>query len=257
MLTTPAWIAAALACAAVWLVWRPVAGRGLSGRSVQVGSALVAVPAAIVLLPPSSVALLLVGVAAAGGALLLSRRRASRRGAQARSDQVQRFCEELAAELSAGLPVGTALDGVAERWPELSLVASAARLGGSVPETLRDLATRPGAGDLRLVAAAWHVAQRGGAGLALALESVAGSLAERQRTRRLVASELASARATARLMALLPLLTLAMGSGAGGDPVAFLLATSPGLVCLAAGCLLALAGLWWIEAIATGVEAET
>ena len=257
MLNGAAIVAAALTAVAAWLVWAPMVGRARSDRQVPVLPAMVAVLVAVVLLPPSSLALALVAAAVAAGALLLQRRRAQRCRAQARSDEVQRFCEELSAELSAGLPVGAALDGVAARWPELGPAAAAARLGGSVPDTLRDLAARPGAGDLRLVAAAWHVAQRGGAGLAVALESVAGSLAERQRTRRLVASELASARATARLMAGLPLLTLAMGSGAGGDPVAFLLTTTPGLVCLGSGCLLALAGLWWIEAIASSIETDS
>lgn len=249
--------AAALGAAAAWLLWRPTVRADPTDRSGLVGSMLIALPVAIVILPPSSVALALVGVGAGGGVLFLQRRRAGRRRAQETADQVQRFCSELSAELAAGLPVGPALDGVAARWPELGPVAAAARLGGSVPDTMRDLASRPGAGDLRLVAAAWHVAQRSGTGLAVALQSVAGSLTERQRTRRLVASELASARATARLMALLPVLTLAMGSGAGGDPLAFLFSTTPGLTCLATGCLLALAGVWWIEAIASSIEADS
>ena len=249
--------AAALAGVAAWLLWRPAVRPSPSDRSVLAGSLLLAVPVAVVILPRSWVSLALVGAGVGAGVLFLQRRRAERLRAQARADQVQRFCEELSAELSAGLPVGSALDGVAARWPELASVAAAARLGGSVPDTMRELAARPGAGDLRLVAAAWQVAQRSGAGLAVALQSIAGSLAERQRTRRLVASELASARATARLMAVLPVLTLAMGSGAGGDPVAFLFSTTPGLACLATGCLLALAGLWWIEAIAAGIESES
>jgi len=249
--------AAVLAAVAAWLLWKPVIGPGRSERSVVAVALLLAVPVSVVVLPRSWVALALVGGGVGAGVLFLQRRRGERRRAEASAEQVQRFCEELSAELAAGLPVGSALDGVAARWPELAPVAAAARLGGSVPDTMRDLARRPGAGDLRLVAAAWHVAQRSGAGLAVALQSVAGSLAERQRTRRLVASELASARATARLMAVLPVLTLAMGSGAGGDPVAFLLSTTPGLACLATGCLLALAGLWWIEAIAAGIESDS
>lgn len=256
MLTGPAVAAALLAFVATWLGLRPSGGSDPPARSVLVAVGLAAGLVAALRLPASSVALGLVGALAGGGALLLQRRRAERSRAQARSEQVQRFCEELSAELSAGLPVTRALDGVVVRWPDLAPAASAARLGGSVPDALRELASRPGAGDLRLVAAAWQVAQRGGAGLAAALESVADSLAERQRTRRLVASELASARSTARLMAGLPVFTLAMGSGAGGDPVVFLFATTAGLVCLAVGCLLALAGLWWIEAIATSVESD-
>jgi tight adherence protein B len=249
-------VPAALAFLAVWLAWRPSDDSVFPARSVGVMLGLATAATAPLLLPASSLALGLVAAGAGGGALLLQRRRGDRSRARSRSEQVQRFCEELSAELSAGLPVATALDGVALRWPEMGAAASAARLGGSVPEALRELAARPGAGDLRLVAAAWQVSQRGGAGLARALDSVAGALSERQQTRRLVASELASARSTARLMAGLPVFTLAMGSGAGGDPVAFLLGTAAGLVCLATGCVLALAGLWWIEAIATSIESD-
>lgn len=195
--------------------------------------------------------------ASTGPAVIVSGFGGRRRAAVARSGRVQGFCEELASELAAGLPVPAALTAAGQRWPELRAVAVAQALGGSVPDALRVAAEQPGAGDLRLVAAAWQVAERSGAALAPALESVVASLEQRRRTRAVVTSELASARATARLMAALPVFTLAMGSGAGGDPVGFLLGTPTALACLAGGLALAGLGLWWIERVAVGVERGT
>lgn len=194
----------------------------------------------------------LAGVAA-GAVTVLRRRAVQRRVAAVQAQAVLDFCEEIAGELDVGSSPALALERASRRWPFLAPVASAQRLGAPVPEALRTLSRAPGCGDLVLVAAAWQVSERTGAVLARALTAVASALREDQKVRRVVASELASARATARLMAVLPLLTLAVGSGAG-DPVAFLLRTPPGLACAGAGLLLALAGVAWIEAIAASVE---
>lgn len=176
-----------------------------------------------------------------------------RRRREVAADQaaVLEVCDLLAAELAAGRPPGAALSAASERWPPLIAAVEAVRLGADVPDALRRLAEiRPGAADLRWVAGAWQVAQHSGHGLSAALERTAGGLRSRRRTRRLVDSELASARATARLVACLPLAVLVMGSGAGSDPWTFLLATPAGWVCLAGGLGLIGLGLWWIERLA-------
>lgn len=183
------------------------------------------------------------------------RRQRKRSDALERSARIREVCDLLAADLAAGLPAGPALAGGVEVWPDWDVVARTDRLGGSAAEAMRSLARLDGAGDLIQVAAAWQLSQRSGAELAAALAEVAAALADAEQTRRVVRSELASARATARLVAALPLATLAMGSGMG-DPVSFLITTPIGWLCLIAGLSLALAGLAWLEQIAARVEGE-
>lgn len=181
------------------------------------------------------------------GVRVLARRR------QVAADQaaVLEVCDLLAADLAAGRPPEAALAAGAHRWPPLAPVVEAMRLGADVPDAMRRLAAqRRGAADLRWVAGAWQVAQHSGHGLSAALHRTADGLRARRRTRRLVDSELASARATARLVACLPLAVLLMGSGTGSDPWSFLLGTPVGWVCGALGLGLVALGLGWIERLA-------
>lgn len=176
---------------------------------------------------------------------------ARRRGTASTQAAVLEVCDLLAADLAAGRPPGAALSAASERWPPLVAAVEAARLGADVPDALRRLAgEQRGAADLLWVAGAWQVAEDSGHGLAAALERTGRGLRSRRRTRRLVDSELASARATARLVACLPLAVLLMGSGAGSDPWSFLLTTAVGLACLVLGVGLLGLGLWWIERLA-------
>ena len=219
--------------------------------------AVLALVPLLVWIPPGWLVPAVVGAGALGVAWLLWLRRRERHLAQATGDRVLEACEHLASELATGQPPGAALARAADDWPVLAPVAEAFRVGSDVPAALRTVASRPGADDLRLLAAAWHVAHRTGQGLADAVERVARQLVDARATRRVVDGELASARATARLVALLPVAALLMGSGVGGDPVGFLLRTPAGWLCLATGLAFGLAGLWWIEALARDADRVT
>ncbi len=191
------------------------------------------------------------------GALLavaaMVRRARAARAAERRRAAVVEVVEALAGELRAGQPPQAALERSVEVWAGFAPVAAAGRLGADVPAALRRVARLPGAEGLGEVATAWLVSEDSGAGLSACLEQVAATARARQATRHVVAAELASAQATARLVALLPLGVLAMASGVGGRPWHFLLDTPAGVLCLAAGVALAFTGLWWIDRIAAAV----
>ncbi|CAN5221387.1 hypothetical protein BH18ACT9_BH18ACT9_13430 [soil metagenome] len=182
-----------------------------------------------------------------------SRRRQQR--ARVRASVVE-LSEALVGELRAGRPVIEALDRSARVWIPFAPAAAAARLGADVPATLSRLGRCPGGEGLVRLASAWRVAQHSGCSLAGVLDQVAVSGRAELASERLVQAELASARATARLVALLPVVTLAMASGAGGDPWQFLLSQPSGLTCLASGAGLVFIGLWWIDRIADGVARQ-
>jgi tight adherence protein B len=207
----------------------------------------------VTLLDGRDLALGLVALGATAGVVQIWRRGRRRRALDRRRAAVVELGEVLGGELRAGQPVVRALERGEEAWPAFAAVAAAARLGADVPGALRLLAAEPGAEGLREVAAAWQVSERSGAPLASAVAQVVESARARQSTAGLVRAELASAQATARLVAALPVATLAMASGVGADPWGFLLDHPAGLTCLATGVALVLAGLWWIDRIAAGV----
>ena len=124
------------------------------------------------------------------------------------------------------------------RWPPPGA------MGADVPSLLRELAPRPGAGQLRTLAATWQVAHDTGSGLAAAIGQAAEAIRADRRTTRLVASELAAAHATARMLAVLPVGVLLLGHGCRRRPGGLPDSTrTAGLVCLAVGLGLSFAGM--------------
>jgi tight adherence protein B len=201
-----------------------------------------------------TVALALCASVLTAGGFRIARSRQARGGAAQRRHDVVEMCDAMAAELRAGQPAPRALCRVAEHHPYLARAARAARLGGDVPAALEALAAEPGASGLGIVAAAWRVADRSGAGLAVVLDRASDALRSDQAAVREVEASLGPPRATARMLAALPLLGLLLGAGIGGDPLAFLLGSAAGNGCLVVGSGLALLGVWWVERLAEAVH---
>lgn len=200
--------------------------------------------------------LLIVVAAAVGGATAVRVMTAtrSRTRARARRRAAVEALSLVAAELRAGALPDTALRSAAVEIDLLDGAARAASHGADVVAALRGAGEQPGAEVLGDLASAWWVADRAGAPLSTVLTRLADRARDDLDLAAEVDAELAPARATARLMAVLPVFGLALGSGLGGDPVEVLLETVPGGICLVLGVAFASAGVLWVERVAAGAD---
>lgn len=267
---------AARASALVGLV--PAGRLGRAGPvTLAVGAALTAMLAAGLAAGPTA------GVAAAVlvGVGLRSREQAGRTRREVAERRARiALCEALAAELRAGQPPAAALRravsgrersrGPSGRGPgrgaegggaaALRQAAGVAELGGDVTAVLRAAAGTadrgPGEPDvLHQLAACWAVAERSGAGLEVAVRRLTEGLRAQERQRAELAGELAGARATARLLAVLPGLGILLAAAVGAQPLAFLLGTPVGGACLLVALGLDVAGLAWTRRLVAGAVA--
>ena len=184
----------------------------------------------------------------------LSVRAVRHRGLRRRADEVAQGCQVLAGQLRIGQIPGRALLTVAEEFPAFAGAAAAQGVGGEVPAALRRAASQPGHEGLQALAAAWQLAEHSGAPMAEAAEQVAEHLDQVAALRRSVNAELAPARATGKLLAVLPVIGIGMGFLVGGHPDEFLLGTVLGRWLLCAGVVLAGLGVCWTEVLADRVD---
>lgn len=134
----------------------------------------------------------------------------------------------------------------------LSAAAAAARLGGDVPDVLRRGGAPGIARWLGRVADAWALADRNGVPLAELLDAVRVDVEERARFAAEVEARLAGPRATAAVLAGLPLLGVLLGQAVGADPLGVLLGGGVGQVLLVVGSGLGCAGVLWSARIVDG-----
>lgn len=194
-------------------------------------------------------------------ALVRLRRRLGRRQRlAAERERAVEACSVLASELRAGRPPAAALQAAADVAAgavatSLRAAAGSAELGGDVAAAL----AAPSAGEdcavpelLTGLAACWTVCAGTGSGLAAAVERLGEGQRAAADQRRAVEVELAGPRATARLLALLPVVGLLLAAGLGADPLGFLFGNAAGRGCLLVGLGLEVLGLRWTGRLAAG-----
>jgi tight adherence protein B len=255
------WLPALLAAAAVATVVGTVRPGAVRLAGVRLHPQRVPPPAALrravvvpVLAGAAGAALAgpLAGALAAVAAVVASRVLVRRRAAADDRAERRRLLEALAVlagDLRAGRSPAEGLAAAAEvasgpSGARLAEATAAARLGGDVPAALRGgPCAAPDA--LRGLAACWQVCAATGSGLASGVERLEEGLRAAEGQRRAVDAELAGPRATAGLLAVLPVGGLALASALGADPLHVLLHTPVGMVCLVAGVGLDGLGLLW------------
>ncbi|GFH38870.1 type II secretion system F family protein [Streptomyces pacificus] len=181
-----------------------------------------------------------------------------RRAAAGRAAAVVALCGGIVGELRAGGQPGQALLAVGRATGALgaaeAAVLSAARFGGDVPAELRRASHEPGAEGLAGLAACWLVAVDSGAGLATAVDRLEAVLRSEWEQQDCVRVQLAGAWSTVVVLALLPVIGLALGWALGADPLRILLHSPAGLGCLVVGGLLEAVGLFWATRIVRAAE---
>jgi tight adherence protein B len=190
----------------------------------------------------------LVSVLAAAGAFAGARMWLAAREVRGSDGRLRRLADGLGA-LGADLRAGRSLDAATN-----SAAAACAddECGTALVRAIRTpAASSPRPGDpvlgeaLERIGAAVRLSGRTGCSLAAVAAAVEDDLRARHRHRLELRAATAAPRASASLLAALPLLGLAMGSGVGADPWGVLTGTVAGQVLLVAGVALEAAGLVW------------
>jgi tight adherence protein B len=253
-------VAAALALSASVLVLPSSPRRRLArdrgcARSPARAAAWLAVcagAAGAVLLPLTTVLAAVVFTATAG--LRYRRRRRSRR-AMGESRELETAIDVLVGELRVGAHPAQAFAVAADEAAgavahSCRAVAARARLGADVTAGLRGVAeTSALPAQWDRLAVCWQLASQHGLAMSTLMRAAQRDIVERQRFSGQVTSAMAGARATAAILAGLPVLSVVLGQLIGADPVAFLLAGHAGGWLLVVGMTLICSGLLWSDRI--------
>lgn len=106
----------------------------------------------------------------------------------------------------------------------------------------------------RAIGAVWAVSERSGAPTAAVLDRVEQDLRAREAQHREIAAQLAGARSTAGLLAILPVLGIGLGAAMGARPLTVLLGEARGQLALVVGVVLEALGVLWTARIVSAAQ---
>ncbi|WP_454792579.1 type II secretion system F family protein [Mycolicibacterium lutetiense] len=253
--------ASALALAAALLLWPATPRRTAALRRAdvpgrrQVRAAPIVVVLGVVLAWLVSLPVAVATALVSGTIVVRRRRRAARRQRQQESAALQAALDVLVGELRTGVhPVkafGTAAGEVTGPVQQgMGAVAARARLGADVAAGLEAAAA---ASLLPMhwerLAVCWRLAHAHGLSIATLMRTAQRDIIERERFSTHVDAAMAGPRATAAVLAGLPVAGIALGQLIGAQPLAFLCGPGVGGWLLVIGVLLACAGLMWSDRI--------
>ncbi len=196
------------------------------------------------------------GLAVVGATMSLRhrRRRRSDRGID-ESRSMETAIDVLVGELRVGAHPATAFAVAADETAgpvagACRAVAARARLGADVAAGLRGVGeTAALPSQWERLAVCWQLAADHGLAISALMQAAQRDIVERQRFSNQVRAAMAGARATATILAGLPVLAVLMGQAIGANPLSFLLGGAPGGWLLVAGLMLVCGGLLWADRI--------
>jgi tight adherence protein B len=186
------------------------------------------------------------GAAAAAGRLLI-RDAVTRKQRLARQRDLRIGLRVLIGELEAGARPSAALAAARDAAPLHADAFGAA--AGAPPGSAGAGAALLARPETHSIGLAWQLGADAGMALTAVLDRVAADLRADQEHRRTVEAVLAGPRASALLLAGLPLVGIALGAAMGARPLNVLTATPSGQLLCLVGVLLDVAGLLWMRCL--------
>lgn len=268
-----------LAALAIAVTWWPTSRIECRMESVtgRIGAQRIRVsPAVLVLLCAPIVALSVGGFAGAAASSIvvalvvwLRRRRRRTNAYEEQREDMLTALGLMIAELSVGAPPARACAEAAQELSRqrgatcevaegLTVLAARAELGGRIVvdqddahgvSRSRQSASTSTLQSWRRIAVAWQTAEQSGVPMADLLEALRADLVARRAFTERTRAGLAGPRATAVVLAGLPLLGIGLGQATGAQPVQVLLGGGLGGALLVIGTALVAAGMIWTERI--------